>query len=184
MSVSAFKYLTIQGGGTPQPLIGTWLTAAVTSPQGDGSTTVSVNDTSMFAGASYAVFTDPATYAAERVRVSGIVNSTTMTVQGLRKPHPGGAYGTGAWVGLSDPCQQIYVQGKDGNSGALFIGTGPQMATATGAQVIAKIVAVTAGTQPTEFSTSRDSGLNAETVSQYWIDGTSNDSYLPSLGKV
>lgn len=195
MGVFAYKYLTIQAGGTPQPLIGTWLTAAVTQPQINASqpaqnnlannvVTLTVSDTSMFASANYAVVTDPSTFVAEKVRLGAVLTTTTMTVLGLQKTHPGGAYGTGAWVGVGDLCQNIYVQAKDGNTGALFIGANPRMVTSTGLYMIAKIQSVTSGTQPYEFSTSRQGAVDTEVAGQFWIDGTTGDSYLPSLGKV
>ena len=194
MSVKAFKYYTIQAGGTPQPLIGTYLTVAVTpavvnyANQAGGNlnvVTLTVADSSMFLGAQYANITDPGTFASERVLVlNPPPSSTTLMVQGIQNAHPGGAYGTGAWVAVGDHAQNIYVQSLDGNTGALYVGTKPQMVKATGVFVIAKLVQVASGTQPLDFGTSRQGLADTEPTSQYWIDGTTGDSYLPSIGLV
>lgn len=192
MSQSAFKYFTIQTGGIPQPLIGTWLTAALTTPvvnasynantQTSSPVILTVNDSSMFAGFNWLNVIDPTTFATERAMILAVPSSTTVQVQGLRNAHPGGAYGTGAWVALGTFAESVYVQGLDGNTGSLFIGTGPQMVTATGVQVLKKLVKVTAATQPNEVLFSQSGLADSETLSQFWIDGTTGDSYLPSIG--
>lgn len=194
MSVAAFKYFAIQSGGTPQPVIGTWLTAALTQPvvnagynftsQIYSAVTLTVNDTSMFAGFNYLNVIDPGTYATEKALILSVTDATHVLVQGLQNAHPGGVYGTGAWVALSCFGQNLYVQAKDGNAGALFIGTAPTLVKATGVSVIAKLQLVASGQQPYEFSTSRQGLADTETLSQYWIDGTTGDSYLPSVGQV
>lgn len=196
MAVQAFKYFTIQSGGTPQPLIGSYLTAAVTQTQvtaagmaRDGLVTlpitVAVADSSPFVGAQYAQIVDPTTYVTEGfLRVIAAPTSTSVLLQGILKPHPGGAYGTGAWIALANYSQQIYVQAKDGNTGALYLGTSPKMVISTGVLVIAKLQTVTAGVQPTEFYTSRQGLADTEGLGQYWIDGTTGDAYLPSAGLV
>lgn len=195
MAVQAFKYFTILAGGTPQPVIGSHLTAAVTQQQVTDSSaqgglvnnpiTVTVADSSMFIGAQYASIVDPTTYATDaKLRVLNVPSSTTVLLQGITLPHPGGAYGTGAWIALGSFAQELYVQGLDGNSGALYIGTSPQMVKATGVSVIAKVQFVAAGVQPYDFSTSRQGLADTEALSQYWIDGTTGDSYLPSIGLV
>jgi len=194
MASFAFKYFTIQSGGTPQPVIGSYLTAAVTQPVinaanppgGDyqNPITLTVADSSMFTGFNWLNVIDPSTYATERAEILSVPSSTTVTVQGLKNTHPGGSYGTGSWVALGGLAQSLYVQGLDGNAGSLFIGTSPQMVKSTGVYVIAKLVAVTSGLQPYDFSTSRQGLADTEVLSQYWMDGTTGDSYLPSIGAV
>lgn len=190
----AFKYYTIQGGGTPQPIIGTRLTAAVTANVAaqalswdqniNNPITLTVADSSMFVRGDYVNVIDPSTYVTERGMVATVTDGTHIQATGILKAHPGGAYGTGAWVALGAFAQSLYVQAKDANTGSLFIGAGPQMVSSTGVLVIAKIVAVATGLQPYDFSTSRQGLANEETMSQYWIDGTTGDSYLPSLGVI
>lgn len=195
MAVQAFKYFTIQAGGTPQPLIGTVLSTAVTAAQAaalslqggliQNSISLHVADSSMFIGAQYLSLIDPSTYATEsKLRVMAVPDSTHVVVTGLKNAHPGGAYGTGSWVALGNNAQQVYVQALDGNTGSLYLGTSAQMVTSTGVFVIAKLMKVGSGVQPYDFSTSRQGLADAESVSQYWIDGTTSDSYLPSLGLV
>lgn len=67
----AFKYFMIQAGGTPQPLIGTFMTAAVTTNtvqqslniNGDPApVTLTVNDSSMFRQGDFGLVTDPGTF--------------------------------------------------------------------------------------------------------------------------
>jgi hypothetical protein len=193
MSVKAFKYYTIQAGGTPQPLIGSHLTVAVTPGMVAAGKTVGGNfnqvlltvaDSSMFVGGQWMNIIDPGTYVTERVEVINCPSATTVNVQGVRFAHPGGAYGTGSWVAVGDHAQNVYVQALDGNAGALYVGTSPLMVKATGVFVIVKLQLVAAGTQPYDFGTSRQGLADTEPTSQYWIDGTTGDSYLPSLGLV
>lgn len=194
MANRAFKYYTIQAGGTPQPVIGTYLTAAISAAAAANSqswdkninnpVTLTVADSSMFVMGDYVNVVDPSTYFTERGMVSSVTDSTHIKVTGILKTHPGGAYGTGAWVAWGGFAQSLYVQALDGNAGALYLGAAPNMVKATGVNVIAKLQMVTSGTQPFDFSTSRQGLANAETLSQYWIDGTTADSYLPSLGLV
>jgi hypothetical protein len=194
MANRAFKYLTIQAGGTPQPVVGSYLTAPLTQGQVDASmaysdnvqspVTLTVDDSSVFQKGDYVNVVDPTTFATERGQVYSVPDATHIKVYGLKSPHPGGAYGTGAWVANGSFAQSVYIQAKDGNTGALYIGTQPQMVKASGAFVISVLQLVAAGSQPYEFSTSRQGLANAETLSQYWIDGTTGDSYLPSIGEV
>lgn len=192
MGARGFKYFTIQSGGTPQPLIGSYLTAALTAAAASAGTlqggliqnkiTLTVADSSMFTGAEYATITDPGTFFTERVRVLSTPSSTTMTVQALDgvalSTHPGGAYGTGAWVALGDLVQSINVQILDTVVNAMWVGDSPRLVKATGVHALYKLTPNLA----TSFST--QSSVNTATVSQFWIDGTTADSYLPYLGVV
>jgi hypothetical protein len=190
----AFKYFTIQSGGTPQPVVGTYLTAAVTANAAahamrwdqniNNPVILTVADSSMFVRSDYVNVVDPSTYVTERGMVAEVTDSTHIKVTGILKAHPGGAYGTGAWVALGAFAQSLYIQGKPGNTGLLYIGTTPQMVTATGVGTIVLIGFTVSGVQPYEFSTSRQGLANEETLSQYWIDGTTGDGYLPSIGVI
>jgi hypothetical protein len=194
MANRAFKFLTIQAGGTPQPVVGSWLTTPVTQGAVDASYAYSdnvqspllleVNDSSVFQKGDYINVIDPGTFLAERGQVYSVPDATHLRVYGLKNPHPGGAYGTGAWVANGSFAQSLYIQSKAGNTGPLYIGTGPQMDSSTGELLMTVLQFVAAGTQPYEFSTSRQGLANTETLSQYWIDGTTGDGYLPSIGEV
>lgn len=188
----AFKYFTIQAAGTPQPLVGTWLTAALSVPVVNAAynptsqtytpVTLTVNDSSMFVGFNWLNVIDPGTFAVERAMILAVPSSTTVQVQGLKNAHAGGAYGTGAWVALGGFAQEVTVQGLDGNTGALYVGTSPQMVKATGVFVLTKLVQTAANVEPNAIRYSQSGLAESETLSQFWIDGTTADSYLPSIG--
>lgn len=186
MSERAFKYFTITAGGTPQPLVGTTLSAAVVAPVASGSqlavsdqlTTLPVVDSSMFLKGDYAML-DSVGALEERVRVFAVIDATHIQVIGMQFNHANGAF-----VRLAVLANSIYVQTKDGNVGAIFIGLSSAMVKATGVQVVAKLQQVGAGVQPTEFSTTRSGLGNCDDLGQLWVDGTTADSYLPSIGQV
>lgn len=188
----SFKYFTIQAGGTPQPLVGSYLTAAVTAAQVAAANVngnimvpiaLAVADSSMFKQGDYLSVVDPGTYAMERVIVTSVpAGGNQVVVTGLQNTHPGGAYGVGAWVALASLAQGIYLQGKDGNAGTLYLGTSPQMVTATGTYMMTQLKTAAAGSQPNQFATSLQGPANTEAVNEYWIDGTTGDSYLASIG--
>lgn len=186
MGARAYKYFTIQDGGVPQPLVGSYLTASVLAPQViengliQNNVTLTVADSSMFVGAQYANVIDVGTYAQERVRLISAPTATTIVVQGLKNAHAGGAYGTGAWVSVGDLVETVVVQSLDGNTAALYVGDSPQLVKATGVHVLTKIVEVTAGTQPTQQEFGANTPAFTMALSQFWIDGTTADSYLPS----
>lgn len=186
MSQRAFKYFTIAAGGTPQPLVGTTLTAAVvaqvtvpsTSPS-DALSTLPVADSSMFLNGDWVILDSTGAAGEERVQVFTVPDGTHIQVKGMKSNHANGAF-----VRLAQLMNSVYVQAKDGNVGALFIGTSSALVKATGAFVIAKLVQVAAGVQPVEFSSTRSGLANCDDLGQLWIDGTTADSYLPSIGQV
>lgn len=186
MSQRTFKYFSIVAGGTPQPLVGTTLTAAVNAPTGAGSTlaladiltVLTVADTSMFLNGDYAML-DSTGANEERVQVFQVLTGNTMSVKGMLKNHANGAY-----VRLAALANSTYVQGLDANAGALYIGTSSALVKATGVFVIAKLQTVAAGVQPIEFSSTRSGLANCDDLGQLWIDGTTGDKYLPSIGQV
>lgn len=182
MAQRAFKYFTITAGGTPQPLIGTLTTAAILAlPAGASPSTpvsVPVSDSSMFLKGDWVIVDNSGT--PERAFVFGVPDGTHVQLTGLQLAHA-----SGSTVSLSILVNNIYVQTKDGNAGAIFIGTSGSMVKASGVSVITKLQQVAVGVQPTEFSSAMSGmGLNPIDVGQIWIDGTTADSYLPSLGIV
>ena len=194
MAQRAYKNFAIQAGGTPQPLIGTWLTAAVTAAeaaaltlQGGGiqnAITLTVADSSMFDGAQYLSITDPSTYATEsKLRVIAAPTATTVVVTGLKNAHPGGVYGTGSWVYVGDLASVVRVQAA-ANTGVLYIGDSPRMVKATGIHVLYTLNVTTSPAQPSSIEFTEHGASDTEVASQFWIDGTTSDTYLPSLGLV
>lgn len=183
MAQRTFKYFTIAAGGTPQALIGTLTTAAILAlPAGavpDTPVTVSVADSSMFSKGDW-VIVDSSGANPERAFVFGVPDGTHIQVTKLQLAH-----GSGCTVSLSILVNNIYVQTKDGNAGAIYIGASSSMVKATGVFVITKLQPVASGAQPTEFSSAMSGmGLNPIDIGQIWVDGTTADSYLPSLGVV
>lgn len=186
MAVRAFKKFTIVAGGTPQPLIGTTLTAAqpaVGAPrdvQGPtGLYTYPVADSSMFANKDWIVIGKPST-GETRLLVMAVPNATSVTVQVPRTGIP--TYANGTYVRLSALNNSCYVQTTQGNAGAIYVGTKDTLVIATQAFVIALLYPVTAPAQPVEFRDGRSGLANADDIGQYWVDGTTGDGYLPSFG--
>jgi hypothetical protein len=185
--IRTFKKFTIAAGGTPQPLIGTTTTAAVgptAYPQGQvGSSAIlviPVTDGSMFYAGCYAVIGKPSS-GEERLYVS-VVSGNNVTVQ---IPQGGitGTYGSGAYIRLGQAMNSTYVQTISGNAGSIYIGTRDTLSKTTLAYVVALLTAVSSG-QPTEYRDGRSGLQNADDISQYWVDGTTSDGYLPTIGIV
>lgn len=175
------KSFTIASGGTPQPLVGTTLTAAAgpagTDPNGDPSNQiVAVADSSMFRAGDWIVIGTSAAGDEERVLISTDIDDSTHIEIKLAKNHLNGAF-----VRLSVLCQSVYVQTKAGNAGIIYIGT-QGLVKATGVNVIAQLIAVAAtGVQPIEFSDPIRVSPDASDIGEYWVDGTTGDGYLPTL---
>jgi hypothetical protein len=181
------KLFTIQAGGTPQPLVGTWITANTSPGPPDSSnntlTTIPVNDSSMFKDrhGDYAYLVSASLTNPERVLVTAVPDGTHITVKNLQLARVGGVFGTGDFVSLSIAVNSCYSQNKPGNAGTLYIGT-QGLVKATLANVIAQLLPFGAGVQPIEFSDTRYYGPNPGDSSDFWIDGTTGDGYLPSFG--
>jgi hypothetical protein len=186
--IRAFKKITIAAGGTPQPLVGTTTTTAVgpvAYPQGTVGSgailVIPVVDGSMFYKGCWGILGKPST-GEERLFVSG-VSGNNVTVQ---IPYPGGITGTylsGAYFRLSILINSTYIQTTSGNAGAIYVGTMDNMVKATYAFVIAVLYQVASG-QPIEYRDGRSGLQNADDVGQLWVDGTTGDGYLPSVGVV
>ena len=180
MSVRAFKYFQIAATNTPQPLIGTTMSAAVAVPTNvpdltAALTSIPVADSSMFAKGDWAML--DVTTNEERVQVFSVPDGTHVKVVGMALPHASGAF-----VRLAVLANDIYIQPADGNSGALYVGNASTLSTTTGAAAIKKLIQTAGGTQPQEFYISRRAaGANPEDIGQYWIAGTLNDKYLASF---
>jgi hypothetical protein len=180
MSQRAFKYFTIVAGGTPQPLVGTKLTAAVIPTDGpDTPTLLPVVDSSIFLNGDKVILDVPSSGIEERVRVFNVPDATHINVVQMRQSHASGIY-----VRLAEMVDSVYVQCLDGNTGAIFIGDRPTMVKATGVGVIKKLQLVAASAQPIDYSRPRSGVANTDDLGNYWVDGTTGDSYLPSIGQI
>jgi len=185
-----FKQYTIAAAGTPQPLVGTTLSAAVAASPGQ-PVTVAVADASPWDiyGQGFAAAFDVPVYAVfgklgaseERVRVLQVVDGTHIKVDQLAFAHANAIY-----VRLGAAVNSVYVQSKDGNTGNfLYIGNSPNMVKATMTYCLAKLAKVAALSQPTEFSDTRTGAWNPGDAANCWIDGdTTGDGYVPSFGVV
>lgn len=176
----AFKKYTIVAGGTPQPLIGTTLGAATgpsgTDQNGDPSNVnVLVADSSMFRGGDWAVIGTTAGGDEERVFVQKVPDATHITVKGMAKAHLNGAF-----VRLGIQAQSVYVQTIQGNAAAIYIGT-QALVKATLANVLAVLYFFAAPTQPVDWTDPTRSTPDGTETSDFWVDGTTGDGYLPSL---
>ncbi len=177
--VRTFKYFTVVAGGTPQPLVGTTTNAAVAANTDlDTPFTIVVLDSSMFLKGDWVVIGKPSS-GSDRLWVQSVTDSTHIKVKGQCAAYP-----TATYIRLSNLLQSTFVQTKDGNAGTIFIGTQDNMVTATGVFVCAELTKVAAGIQPIEFHDGRFGPVNADDMGQFWVDGTTGDSYLPSFGVV
>jgi hypothetical protein len=185
MSQRTFKAFTIISGGTPQPLIGTRLTANAGPAATNNTIKIAVADSSMFQKGDWALLqsVDGTTRPGARHKVFSVPDSTHIVLNSLEQAYVGGAFGTGDWVILANLVNSVYVQTVDGNAAALFLGT-TGMNTTGSVNVIAKLENVSSGTQPVDFENDRNVGANPESLGQYFIDGTTSDSYVPSVGVI
>lgn len=185
MANRTFKEFTIQAGGTPQPLVGTWITSTVApggqDPQGETVTTLAVADSSMFKQGDYALIQTVTYTVPERLLVVSVPTGTSVKVHGLQNVRTGGAFGTGDFVSFANPVNRPYIQCIAGNAGSIYVGT-TGLVKATLANVIAVLTTVASGTQPVEYTDSRYYTADPVMASDLWIDGTTADGYLPSFG--
>ena len=187
MGVVAFKKYTITAGGTPQPLVGTTLSAATVANPGV-AVKIAVADASVFDVHMLGTATayNPGCYATvdvgsveEMVRVLQINDSTHITVDGLKNAHASGVY-----IRLNMPINSTYIQTINANAAGIYIGRSPNMVKASFLFCVSILQAVGAGLQPVDFSDGRFNSFNPGNAADWWVDGTTGDGYLPSFGVV
>lgn len=189
MSLRAFKEFTIVAGGTPQPLVGTTITAAVGPvayptgvPGPNALLSLTVADNSMFGPGDWGILGKPST-GEQRLQIMSISSTTIVKVL---VPYPGGITGTylsGAYFRLGNAINSVFIQTIVGNSGAIYVGTKDTMAKAGYVFCVAVLEPVSSG-QPTDFSDDRSAALDPDDIGQLWVDGTTSDGYLPSYGVI
>lgn len=186
MSSLSFKQFAIVAGGTPQPLVGTFLAATPppSAPNPDGSevSTFQVGDSSMLLGGEEIFVCSPTFTNAERIRCTKIIDATHIQVKGSSKTRLGGAAGTGDWIALAILVNRVYVQATAGGAGLLYVGN-RGLVKAGLVHVVKTLFNVTTGA-PSDFDNSLTEGPNASSADDWWIDGTTGDTYLPSYGVV
>lgn len=174
MAARAFKQFTIAAGGTPQPLVGTSLTAAVTPTSQDVQ--IAVADSSMFMVGDYAVLDTDASgaHARDRVLVTVINDSTHITVRTLTYAHANACP-----VAVGRTCANVYIQTTQANAGPIYVGTA--LLNKTGQiNVISLLYQMPSG-QPIDWNQALPITANALELADYWVDGTTGDGYLPSI---
>lgn len=174
----AFQYVSVVASGTPQPVFGSTLAADI-APVGnsrDDLATVMVAESLWWNPGDYMLI-DPLGQNPELLGpIEGVPDATHVVVPGLRFPHTSGVY-----VQLSIGCFCVFVQTKIGNTGLIYIGTNGRMNTSTGRYCIAGLTPVTGTSLPTFLSDSVFGLANVENPSNYWFDGDTGDSLLPSM---
>lgn len=181
-----WKDFSITSGGTPQPLVGTTISANIIASPAFQS--VQVADTSMFDGLSGSeAFIDTFSNA-EKILLK-VVDGTHISAI-FTKNHT-----SGAAISLSMYFTGLYVQTKAGNTGSIFIfnntsqfvpqpSAGVQSLTMNKTNHVlcrAELQPVTVPTQPVEISSANNYGANPDNIAYWWVDGTTGDVYLPSI---
>ena len=173
-----FAYQTLTAGGTPQPVFGTTLTAAV-GPKGSRANnlqSIAVTSSAIFLnkGGDWIIL-DPLGANPERLNVLGVPDSTHIQVQGVEFTHNNGVF-----VQLADSVFSVYIQCQPGNTGDIYIG-GQGMVKATGPFYALLILTSASAVQPIEFNDYVGDGMNVLDTADYWFDGTTGDKILPSF---
>jgi len=168
----SFKTVVLTTGGTPQPVFGSTTSAAVpASPSSPIS--IQVADSSWFRQGDYMLL-DPKGSNPELILIDGVPDATHVKLHYTNFSHASGVF-----VQLSMACYSVYIQPVVDAAG-IYIGTSPNMVKATGAFCI-KILPTAL---PNDF-TDVNYGLgNVENPSNYWFDGSTSDSILPSLSTI
>lgn len=110
----------------------------------------------------------------ENARIVSI-GAGSLTVTALKFTHA-----SGARVILNVNMASLYIQRRAGDAGALGVGTKRDAALGTGLHLMVRLETVAAG-QPVEVFNSNIFGANPGSSSEYWVVGTINDVYLPSI---
>jgi hypothetical protein len=206
-----FATFVVNTTNTPQPLVGSWVTAGfpvgVPSPAPItltlGTATTSGNDaTNIFGtGPQIALLIDPAaTSPATTLENVNITSSTGNTVtlgykvgygagqpsgQGVvtEKVHTNGVFGTGSFIIPAQQANNVFVAREDGGTGTWFyIGNAFNM-SATFRRIV-KLANVSAGTMPFNYGATENYFGNWLEVDSLWCMGTANDQYSVSLAVV
>jgi hypothetical protein len=195
---------TIKTTNTPQPLLGSWVTAVANNGFATaagvpivltlGTALTSGNDASMFQKGESAWLIDPPSASpsyAETVLIQSISANTVtlgqqtdMSTQGqnpvTRFPHYAGALGTGSYLLPKQLANNLLVDLEDGGTGTfLYIGCRPNM-TATAYRVF-KLAKTASGVQPQYYTAALYSQGNPQDMSEYYVYGTAGDIYCVSV---
>jgi len=180
MASRSFSYQSIQSTNVPQPLFGSWIAAAA-GPSA-GNVNVQLGSSSQFQVGDRVFIQDVlgTVSTMERPQVVAVPDGTHVTLSSLLFARTGGAIGTGDYISVFAKTNAFYIQTKDGNTAAAFVGDSP-LSRNTGVRCISKLVQVAAGLQPVDFSSTIYGLGNSLDVSQFFVVGTATDQYLPSF---
>jgi len=158
-------------------VFGTTLTNAIGPVGGPGNDlqSIVVADTT-WTPEGMMILIDPKGANPERHRVQKVVNGTTIKVAGIKFAHAAAVF-----IQLAMPCVSVFIQCKEGNVGAVYIGTKSTMVKATGKYCLAILEFTSSGVQPFNFSDPQYGSVNGMESADYWFDGTTSDNILPSL---
>ncbi len=168
-----FKPQALTAGGTPQPVLGTTTTAAVgpVGSQGNTLQSIPVADSSLFIQSDWIVL-DPLGANPERLLVLAVVDSTHIKTQDVQFTH-----GSGVFVQLAVECAIFTVQGVGAHE--VYIGTAGLSKSAGPYLYI--LQPVTPPAQPNVYQVNLGDGTDSIAVDDFWFDGTTADTILPSL---
>lgn len=187
MSKIISQWTPILSGGTPQPLIGTLTAAAIAASPSAQTVNVNTTLTSNMFDVGDQVYVD-VNGSAELVTLTGVGNNTISGIFTL-------AHASAVNVALMAKHTNFFVQGKEGNSGLLYLFYSPNqyqtlatygrrslMPNKTGFICgLMTLEKTTSGTQPFYGQTANNYGGNPDNSCFLYIDGTTNDNYLPWL---
>jgi hypothetical protein len=121
--------------------------------------------------------TNQITLGNQQTSGGGVANPVTLN------SHVSGVLGTGTFILLKQPANNVYVQMED-NTGGTFSYIGDSYAMTATYRRIVKLAKVSSGTQPQSWTATEYFGGNPFDSSELWIlggSGNSNDGYTPSL---
>jgi hypothetical protein len=171
-----FKQFTVTAAGTPQPLVGTKLNAALAA---GSMLTATVLDSSMFINNDWAILMETNGTLRERVAIASIPDATHVVIRNVVNAHA-----SGAWLQLAGGCADVNVMAVGVGAGGTFfyLGTDFNMNKTGLVKCVSKILVVAAAIQPTIYTTANSGQVNVDDMSNFWIDADNNtDNYLPSF---
>jgi hypothetical protein len=208
MAFRTFATFAIQTTNTPQPLIGSWLSAIVSGSLAQPanqpvtvtlgtatSVTSGGNDaTNIFLKGEDAWLIDPSGANAEAVHISNI-SGNNLTF-GLSKnvggspqgaptvttnPHVVGVFGTGTFI-MPKPAgmNNLFFSREDGGTG-IFMYLGNAYNMNANFRRIVKLANVATGNQPLNYSASESYFGDPFDISELWVYGTAGDLYSATL---
>lgn len=165
-------------GSAAVPVFGDALAAAF-NPPSSGPGTIQLASTSRYQDGDRIILA-PKTATAQTVLVQQVVDSTHLLVraeQGL----PLKAQLTATVIVMAMATYEVTVQGIDGATGPLWLGTDSTVTNVGGGTAIYQLAKVASAAQPNSKTFSAWQGSNPKNTDFLWIVGTSTDKYVASF---